>query len=65
MDSIQLIMLRRRLGMSRSQFARKIGCSITALWNWENGNYRVPKYIALACSAYVMNLPPYGQKLDN
>lgn len=64
MNGVELLRLRNRLKLSRQQMADAIGCSVGALRNWELGYYDVPKYIALACTAYVMNLPPYGVKYD-
>lgn len=65
MNGVELLRLRNKMKLSRQQMAEAIGCSVGALRNWELGYYDVPKYIALACTAYVMNLPPYGVKIND
>ena len=58
----ELIELRRRFHWSQLEAAKALGCSPKSIQNWERGINEIPKSIALAASAVVMNLPPYGTK---
>lgn len=49
----QLMQFRRKLGMSRAKLSNAIGASESAIWNWETGVNAIPKYIDLACKAYL------------
>lgn len=60
MTSSDLISLRERMKWSQSEAARQLGCSTRSIVNWESGDYLIPKSIALATSAVLMNVPPYG-----
>lgn len=60
MTSSELIALRLRLHWSQSEAARQLGCSVRSISNWESGTTEIPRSIALAVSAVLMNLPPYG-----
>ena len=62
MTASDLIKLRARLKWSQAEAARKLGCSARSIVNWESGVSKIPKNIALAAAAVVMNLPPYGKK---
>ena len=61
MTGIELMQFRRKLGMSRAKLSDAIGASENAIWKWENGVNAIPKYIALACRAY---LDEYRKSLD-
>jgi DNA-binding XRE family transcriptional regulator len=61
MTAIELMQFRRKLGMSRAKLSDAIGASETAIKLWENGVNAIPKYIALACRAY---LDEYRKSLD-
>lgn len=61
MTAAELIKLRRRLKWSQAEAARKLGCSARSIVNWEKGISKIPESIALAASAVMMNLPPYGK----
>ena len=61
MTASELIAIRERLRLSQSEAARQLGCSTRSIANWEKGVTPIPKSIALAASAVLMNLPPYGK----
>jgi transcriptional regulator with XRE-family HTH domain len=61
MTSEDLIDFRKRFGWSQAEAARKLGCSPRSIFNWEQGQNQIPKYIALAAAAVAMNIPPYGK----
>ncbi len=61
MTAAELLKLRRRLNWSQAEAARQLGCSTRSILNWEKGTNPIPKNIALAASAVLMNLPPYGK----
>jgi len=61
MTAAELIKLRERLNWSQAEAARKLGCSARSIVNWEKGKHRIPDNIALAVSAVLMNIPPYGK----
>jgi transcriptional regulator with XRE-family HTH domain len=51
---------RKRLHLTQQQAADAIGCSNTALKNWErDGSRELPKWVAMAAGAVAYNLPPY------
>lgn len=62
MTASELVKLRQRLGWSQAEAARKLGCSARSIVDWEKGVRKIPKNIALAAAAVLMNLPPYGKK---
>lgn len=57
MTAASLTSWRERLCLSRSEAARRLGCSREALRTWENGTSEVPLYIALAAAAIAHGLP--------
>ena len=61
MTSLELIEFRKKQTpkWSRIYCAAKLGCSVSALENWENGR-PIPGYIAMACAAVEAGLKPYG-----
>lgn len=61
MTAAELIELRKRLSWSQAEAARQLGCSARSIINWEKGIHDIPKNIALAAAAVVMNIPPYGK----
>lgn len=62
MTAAELRKLRARLNWSQAEAARRLGCSARSIVNWEKGTSKIPKNIALAAAAVVMNLPPYGKQ---
>jgi predicted DNA-binding transcriptional regulator AlpA len=46
---------------SQEEIAAALGYSEKAIYNWVRGS-KIPKYISLACSAYLFDLPPYGAR---
>lgn len=63
MTSDDLISFRKRFRLSKRAAAHELGCSARAIYNYELGNAPIPKYIAMAASAFAMGLPPYGEKM--
>lgn len=61
MTASELSKLRERLKWSQAEAAKQLGCSTRSIVNWENGTNKIPKSIALAAAAVMMNLPPYGK----
>lgn len=61
MTASELVKLRERLNWSQAEAARQLGCSARSIVNWESGTNPIPKSIALAAAAVLMNLPPYGK----
>lgn len=57
-----LIAWRKTLGLSQADAALKLGAGRRSIQQWESGQYDIPRYIALACSAIALNVPPYGEK---
>ncbi len=47
---------RETQGLSRKWLASKIGCSQSALWKWECGDY-IPMITERACAAVKAGLP--------
>lgn len=62
MTAAELANLRSRFGWSQAEAAVKLGCSVRSIINWEQGVSKIPKSIALAAAAVVMDIPPYGSK---
>lgn len=60
MKSSDLIALRKRFNWSQSEAAKRLGCSVRSIVNWEKGVNKIPESISLAASAVAMNLPKYG-----
>jgi len=42
--------------------ADALGCSRTSIKAWETGGHKIPRYIALACTALDYDLVPIGMK---
>jgi predicted transcriptional regulator len=49
---------RARLRLDKSKAARALGCSRNVIIGYENGSKKIPRYMALACAALAMGLPP-------
>lgn len=64
MNAEELIKLRARLKWSQAEAARKLGCSARSIVNWESGARQIPRSIALAAAAVLMNLPAYGKNSE-
>lgn len=62
MTAQSLTAWRSRLGLNKSEAAKRLGLSRNALEAYERGTRRTPLYIALACSALAYGLPPIGSK---
>lgn len=60
MTSAALKAWRERMRFSQYEASRRLGCSRNAYIGWENGENRIPLYIALACQAIANGLPPMG-----
>lgn len=61
MTGEQLNQLRVRLGMKRKTMARLLEVHPNTLSRWcSETNMDLPRYMALACSALLFELPPYG-----
>jgi predicted transcriptional regulator len=63
MTQSDLIAFRKRFKLSKKAAAFHLGCSASAIYNYELGKAKIPQYIALAASAFAMGLPPYGEKV--
>lgn len=61
MSPAQLIAWRERLGWTRIEASRQIGCSQNSITAWEAGRTRIPRYIALACRALANGMRPWGE----
>lgn len=62
MNAADLAKLRQRMGWSQTEAARQLGCSLRSVVNWGKGINKIPDSIALAASAVLMGLPPYGKR---
>jgi transcriptional regulator with XRE-family HTH domain len=49
---------RKRLGLSQRGAGDALGLSLRAVQNYESGERRVTKTLALACAAVAFGLPP-------
>jgi len=54
---------RERMNLNKTEAALALGLSPNGYHAYETGWSRIPRYVALACSAIAMNLPPYGDVL--
>lgn len=48
-----------RLGLNTVEVAAALGCSRTTVQAYMAGRSKIPRYIALACAALAMGLPPH------
>lgn len=53
---------RTRLGFSKTAAAEALGISRNMPQKYETGEATIPRYVALACSAVALSLPPYGAR---
>lgn len=66
----QFIAWRKKLGLSQSAVARKLGISASSVWVYESGkrkegNVKIPLLVALGMSAISSGLTPYeGEKVN-
>jgi transcriptional regulator with XRE-family HTH domain len=51
-----------QLGISRAELCRRLGLSLNTGTAYANGRAAIPTYIALAISALLAGLPPYGSE---
>lgn len=61
MTPAQFTEWRGRLGLSKAAAAEHLGVGRNMPRLYESGAAEIPRYIALACSALALNLPPYGE----
>ena len=61
MTPTQFTEWRGHLGLSKSAAAEALGISRNMPQRYESGAAPIPKYVALACAAYAINLKPYGE----
>lgn len=55
---------RERMGYSKAEAAREVGCSRNAWAAWEDGKSPVPRYIGLACAALALGMSQYGAPMS-
>jgi transcriptional regulator with XRE-family HTH domain len=53
---------RKRLGLDLKDAAEALGCSRNSIPRWEAGKTEIPRYVALACAAIALGVPPYGKR---
>lgn len=53
---------RVRLGFSRTKAADSLGIGRNQPRRYEDGMADIPKYIALACAAIALGIPPIGER---
>jgi transcriptional regulator with XRE-family HTH domain len=58
MQAASLTALRKRLKLTKSAFAIKLGIGRRSLGQYEAEERPIPHYIALACAAIAFGLPP-------
>lgn len=51
---------RKRMGLNQKQVAERLGVSVNMPSAYESGKSVIPRYIALACTAVLLDLPEYG-----
>jgi transcriptional regulator with XRE-family HTH domain len=49
---------RARLKLDKSKAARALGCSRNVIIGYEKGTKKIPLYMALACAAIALGVPP-------
>jgi DNA-binding transcriptional regulator YiaG len=60
-----IVAWREAMGFTQRDAAEQLGCSRSALQNWETGTNECPYYIGLAMAALAMGMGPYGDlKVD-
>jgi hypothetical protein len=47
-----------RLHLSNTQAAKALGCGINTITRYKKPGAKIPRYIALACAALAMGVPP-------
>ena len=50
---------RRRQRLSKAAAGRLLGCSKNSIFAWETGQSPIPVYVALACAAIALGVPPH------
>lgn len=58
MKTETLLDFRRRLGLSQTKFAERLGIGRRTLGQYERGESEIPETVALACAALAFGLPP-------
>lgn len=61
---------RKSLGMSQAAAAKRLGISLSSVYNYElgkrkDGDVKIPLLVCLGMSAILNNLQPYGDLDDN
>lgn len=59
MRHLDMTNLRRQMGWSKRKLARELGMSPTTVQSYEDGRTRIPRHVALACSALICKLEPW------
>lgn len=62
MTPTQLRDWRERLNLSQQRAASELGLSLRGYQNYESGERKIRRHIALACAAVAFGLPPYDGK---
>lgn len=70
LTSEQFIVWRKKLGLSQSAAARKLGLSASSVWSYESGkrkegDVKIPMLVALGMSAISSGLTPYEGEKEN
>ena len=63
MTPAQFTEWRGRLGLSKVAAAETLGLSRNMPQKYEAGEAEIPRYVALACAAVALGIPPYGVSL--
>lgn len=58
MTAADFIAWREHMHLNRSEAAVRLGVALNTITAYERGQ-RIPLYVALACSALAMNIPPW------
>ncbi len=64
MTAADLEAFRRTMGWNRKTLGNELGISQDRLRRFLSGDQPIPRYIALACSALAVGLPPLAQEDD-
>lgn len=59
MKPSELAAWRRHMKWNKAEAARRLGLSRNTFAAYEAGRVEIPAYIALACTALALNLPPW------
>lgn len=62
MTAIALGEWRNRMGYTRRDAIRELGCTREEWADWESGEEDIPRHIGLACAALALGMKPFGQE---